>query len=582
MTSLLPPLFAALAVHAAAMTPAFAIDHSIKVARLTSDSTARRGGSGGNAYNLSCPSGQVLVGITGGAAGYVDRVQGICRDINSSGDWTSTESLTDSAGGPSGVWYTRKCPTNFAVSGFSGRSGWYIERLLLECTRLGPGGTLNTSVARTTLDAVGGSGGTAFSLSRCTNPARAIVGRAGAFVDSIEFACEDDTPLMTATQIDSALSGATTLLRTDSGGGDVAADVRLLRDGRVLITPSNGLFQISSQAELDAACSLAGFAVVTETIGFCGGTTSTAIGCARSGCMIVVPHIAAERPVLWAHEFGHTRTLPHRSGTALLMNSSLASTTGNINTTERDAFQSPVQAITNAFLAAEKAPPDRPALDEFVSRTYFHGMPLEEAAAFGPAAVSQLVAILRDPRREAHWSNAAVMLNMIGDPAGVDAVLAFIRDPGAGELSPQRAWARGNAVQSLGYAASRGHRPALHYLVEGLDPGAWARRGLRGAVGPKPVEQGEEAEGPDDLLSERAAAGLALSGRPEARAAIEERLRVQGLSAGQRHVLQAQLAELGKVTSLGLARYDLERRGQLERPLPIPPQAQPQLPPPGP
>jgi hypothetical protein len=451
------------------------------------------------------------------------------------------------------------------VSGFSGRSGWYVERLVLECTRLAPGGTLNTSVARTTLDAVGGSGGTAFSLSRCTNPARAIVGRAGAFVDSIEFACEDDTPLLTAAAIDAALASATTMLRTDRGAGDVAADVRLLRDGRVLITPSNGLFQISSQDELDAACSLSGFAVVTQTIGFCSGTGNSIIGCARTGCMIVVPHVAAERPVLWAHEFGHTRALPHRSGTALLMNSTLASTTGDISSAERDAFQSPLQAVLNTFTAAEASPAGAPVpLQEFVSRTFVHGIPLDEAAAYGEAAVPELVAVLRDPRREAHWSNAAVMLAMIGEPAGVDAVLAFIREPGAGEVTAARAWARGNAVLALGYAANRGNREALQYLADGLDPSAWARRGLRGVAGPRQVEPGEEPEGPDELLSERAAAGLALSGRPEARAALEGRLRVPGLSPGQRHVLQAQLVEHGKVASLGLGRYDREQRARAE------------------
>ncbi len=571
---LLTPLLAAALLQFA--PAAFTIDHSIKVARLTADSTARRGGSGGSAYNLSCPSGQVLIGITGGAADYVDRVQGICRDIDASGNWTSTETLTDSAGGPSGFWFTRKCPSHFALSGFSGRAGSYIERLVLECTRLGPGGTLNTSVARTTLDSIGGTGGTAFSLSRCASPARSIVGRAGAYVDSIEFACEDDSPLMTAGQIDSALANATSLLRTDSGSGDVAADVRLVRDGRVLITPSNGLFQISSREELDAACSLMGFAVVTETINFCSGTGSSIIGCARTGCMIVVPHNVAGRPVLWAHEFGHTRGLPHRNGSTLLMNPTLGASTSNINAAERDALQNPWQAVLNTFSAAEAAPSGDPVpLQEFVSRTFVHGIPLEEATAYGPAAVPELIAVLRDPRRESQWSNAAVMLAMIGDPAGVDAVLAFIREPGAGELTTERAWARGSAVLSLGYAANRGNRQALQYLAEGLDPAAWSRRGLRGVAGPRQVEAGEEPEGPDELLSEQAAAGLALSGRPEARAALEGRLRAPGLSPGQRHVLQAQLTEHGKVASQGLGRYDREVRAKAEERYRGPPAGRP-------
>lgn len=566
---------AAFVAAAGSAAPALAIDHVISVARLTSDSTLRRGGDGGSDYNLSCPSGQVLVGITGGAAGYVDRVQGICREISSSGSWTANESRTDSAGGPTGAPYTRKCEQNYAISGFSGRSSWVIERLVLQCARLAAGGTFDPNVARVTLEAIGGTGGNPFSLTTCTRPARAIVGRAGAFVDSIELACEDDTPLLTANAIDSALADATNLLRTDSGTGDVAADVRLRRDGRVLITPSNGLYQISSGDELDEACELPGFAVVTQTINFCSGTGTSIIGCARAGCMIVVPHVAAQRGMLWAHEFGHTRGLPHRNGSTLLMNPVIGGS--NINSAERDAFQSPLLAVFNTFIAAEEAgaSPGPAPLQEFLARTYVHGIPFDEAVAYGPAAVPELIAVLRDPRREAQWNNAAVMLGMIGEPAGVDAVMAFIRDPGQGEVSPARAWARGNAVVALGYAANRGHPGALQYLAEGLDPAAWTRRGLRGVAATRQAEAGEEPEGPAELLSELAAAGLALSGRPEARAALEARLRSPGLSPGQRRVLQAQLVEHAKVASQGLGRYDREVRANAEQRYRIPPAGRP-------
>ncbi len=555
-------LLALLFINLTAVPTALAIDHSMQIARLTSDSTQRRGGSGGFSYNLSCASGQVLIGVAAHAASWVDNVSGICIDVTATGNWSGASTTTAAAGGPGGSAATRTCPSDFAISGFSGRAGGLIERLVLECTRLGPNGTFNTSVARQTLSAIGGTGGTAFSLSRCTNPARAIVGKSGAFVDSIEFGCEDSSPLMTSSQIDAALAGATNILRTDSGSGDVAADVRLLRSGRTLIQPSNGLFDIGSSDELDAACGLTGFGVVTSSISFCSGLGSSIVGCAKPGCLIVVPVSgASSRDQLWAHEFGHTRALPHRSGTGLVMNPSLNGGT-LINIEERDAYTNPVTAFFFSFLSAEDSGPPAKDVQEFIARSYIHGVPYEQAAAFGPAAVPELIAALRDARREASWSIAATTLAIIGEPVGVDAVIEFIRDPGAGDMTPERAWARGNAVLSLGYAANKGNPRALQYLAESLDPAAWARRGARGARNAQAVEPGEEPESSEDQLSERAAFGLALSGRPEARAALESRLRGPGSTAGQLRAFNMALAEHAKIAGRGLRGYDEERRAR--------------------
>jgi len=218
--------------HAAAVT------HNVKVARLTPSSTRRRGGSGGFAYNLSCPEGSVLVGIGARSGSLVDQVRGLCRRITNTGAWTGGEMLTGTAGGPGGSQRTRRCPSGFALSGFSGRASNVINQLRLECTRLGSNGNLNTS-QRTTLSTVGGNGGTSFSTTRCSRPARSIVGKAGIYVDSFELACETNTPEMNTGQIDTALNGATNILRNDSGAGDVSCDVRVRRTGGVNIEPSN-------------------------------------------------------------------------------------------------------------------------------------------------------------------------------------------------------------------------------------------------------------------------------------------------------------------------------------------------------
>lgn len=545
----------------AAPMAAAQLTHSIPVARLTSDSTLRQGGGGGIGYNLSCTAGQVLVGLNAAAGFQVDRIQGVCS-ATSAGNWTGPLTFTGTTGGPGGVGANRMCPANFAISGFSGREGLVIDRLVLECTRLAAGGTFNTTVARQNLAAIGGTGGTAFGVTRCANPARAIVGGSGLLIDSFELACEDDTPLMTTPEIDAALAGAETMLRTDSGTLDVAADVRFSRSGMVRIAPSNGLFDIDSAGELASACLVPGFALVTNSISFCSGTGSSIIGCATAGCMIVVPNgNGLARNALWAHEFGHTRGLGHRTGATLLMNPTI-NTTGDINASERDAFQNPVTAAVSGFLSAETEVDPALPVEQFVAQSFVHGVPYAQAATYGSAAVPTLVWILKNPAWESKWSHAATVLAVIGDQAAVDAVIEFIREPGAGEVTRERRWARGNAVLSLGYAANRGNAKALQYLQYGLDPRGWSQLGLRGLRSRAADGEIDDEESEEAALAGRAALGLALSGRPEARAALEAQLRGPGRSASQQQTLQTALEEHGKVAAKGLANYDLERRSR--------------------
>jgi hypothetical protein len=241
-------------------------------------------------------------------------------------------------------------------------------------------------------------------------------------------------------------------------------------------------------------------------------------------------------------------------------------TVGDIDVPERDAFQSLVTAFFSGFLPAEAAVDPALTIEQFIAQSFVHGVPYAQAASYGAAAVPVLIAILKDPRWESKWSNAATVLAVIGEPAGVDAVIEFIREPGAGEVTAERNWARGNAVLSLGYAANRGNAKALRYLEYGLEPGSWKQLGLRGLRGRDADADADAAveddESDDELLAERAAFGLALSGRPEARAALEAKLRGPARSPRQQQALQAALAEHGKVAAKGLQGYDLDRRSR--------------------
>jgi hypothetical protein len=224
----------------------------------------------------------------------------------------------------------------------------------------------------------------------------------------------------------------------------------------------------------------------------------------------------------------------------------------------------------------------RMPIQQFVGQMFIHGVPYEEVIAYGPAVVPELIAVLRDPGREAQWANAAVMLAMIGDQRGVDAVLEFVREPGPGGLTPYREWARGNAVLALGYAAHGGrNRTALRYLEEGLDPGAWARRGVRGAQ-TRPSRPDADADADyeeedagfsaDAWLTNQAVVGLALSGTPEGRRALERLRAAPGRPTHEAASLDDLLREHARVAQVGLREYD---RARQQRPAHVNPGVKP-------
>ncbi len=340
-------IFAGSLVLAALSAAAQDRTHNLQISRVAGASTGLRGGTGGSPYNLSCSEGQVLIGVDARAGLAVDRIEGRCVAITAGGNWTGSQFSAGATGGSGGLAVSRICPTNYVVSGFGGRQGLYLDSLTLQCRRLGSNATLTTTVPAVTLTPIGGSGGSAFTVTSCSRPARSISGRSGTYIDSMQLGCENNAPLMTLAQIDSTLAGATTNLRTDSDGGgtnDVACSVTMVRSGRVRIEPSNGLWAIDTQSEFNRACDLPGYVVITNAINWCGGLGTGIVGCAPilSSCMVVVPMAVASSAVqLWAHEFGHSRGLSHRdTSTNNIMNSFITGGT-HANSGECTLYRSP-------------------------------------------------------------------------------------------------------------------------------------------------------------------------------------------------------------------------------------------------
>ena len=197
------------------------------------------------------------------------------------------------------------------------------------------------------------------------------------------------------------------------------------------------------------------------------------------------------------------------------------------------------------------------SLDEFLAGDFFSGVPYAEAAAYGQAAVPELIQVLQNPVRQQSWSVAATMLAMIAEPEGVNAVVSFIERPPEPAITPQFRWARSNAVLALGYAANNQRSmQALNYLVESLEPGVWSARGIQTAPD---AETGDYETESGEGLTESAILGLALSGTMEGKAAIEVYRNSPMRTAQQRDMADAALVEHARVVALGLVEYDRRR-----------------------
>lgn len=158
---------------------------------LAQQNSATAGGNGGTAFTLSCAGGEVLVGIDGRAAAFLDQVRGVCARVN---EILMPENVntTGNAGGTGGKPFrAQRCPSGWAVRGLRVRAGNLVDSIRIRCGRILTTGLM--SETRTHPVANGGSGGTSQDLN-CPNslPADRLRGRAGGFIDRIGLRCDVD------------------------------------------------------------------------------------------------------------------------------------------------------------------------------------------------------------------------------------------------------------------------------------------------------------------------------------------------------------------------------------------------------
>lgn len=170
--------------------------------------------------------------------------------------------------------------------------------------------------------------------------------------------------------------------------------------------------------------------------------------------------------------------------------------------------------FTIAFLlssgtAAAQAPLTVAEAEELVRTTWFEGMPTSQAARIDEFGVERLVQMLADPAERQHHGNILFALGVSGERGAYDAIAAWAATPRSGEVDRAtfRAWQA--LPHALGHLARRDPR-AVALLTDQLaaGPADFRFRHIDGARLERLTRRG-------------AATGLALSGRPEARTALD-------------------------------------------------------------
>lgn len=120
-----------------------------------------RGGTGGAASSKECPANYVAVGIHGSAGDIVVSLGLVCRYLNNDGTlgaWYYTSATT---GAYAVTPFDIQCPNGQVVVGVHGRSATFLDALGLSCAT--PYNWMTNSGVESTTVTAGGTGGYAFS-----------------------------------------------------------------------------------------------------------------------------------------------------------------------------------------------------------------------------------------------------------------------------------------------------------------------------------------------------------------------------------------------------------------------------------
>ena len=181
------------------------------------------------------------------------------------------------------------------------------------------------------------------------------------------------------------------------------------------------------------------------------------------------------------------------------------------------------------------------SIETVVRRHYPGGLPYAEIRRFGSAALPRLRAMLNNATEKEYWPNIVGAIGIVGGPDASDALIAYIDASRDRSLEPDVYRAALTAVVALGYVANSGDARAMSFIADA------AQRTNEPSPHTDSLRLSPSAIGVQAILA------LGLSGRPEARVALEE-LQRSG-DAAMRERAAESLRTLEHVAKVGLADY---------------------------
>lgn len=250
---------------------------------------------------------------------------------------------------------------------------------------------------------------------------------------------------------------------------------------------------INSDADMAAACGSAfvapegGFEPlgvprrvrVVNAINWCGTAGAGIIGCAYTPgqCMVVVRFSPPMEGILWAHEFGHSKGLQHRTDSVTaVMYPSIGITHTVFTASECSAMRQLGFYPQHGSKDVESSKTmSKISIEEFVSQAFVHGVPYEEARLYSSSDIAKVIPWLSDTEKMEHWANVASTAGIVADRNSYAVLTAVIGANGSGAIQIADYKARVSAIMALGYVVrGSGDQQARSFLEKHSSPSDWS------------------------------------------------------------------------------------------------------------
>lgn len=287
---------------------------------------------------------------------------------------------------------------------------------------------------------------------------------------------------------------------------------------------------INSNVDLAAACA-SSFAAegptpagvvrkvrVVNAINWCSSTAPNIIGCSPTPgtCLVVIRFTASQEGILWAHEFGHTKGLPHRTDDPnAVMQPVIGPTRRNFNQGECNVLrQLGFYEFAGAPKMSKVGAMTKVPIQDFVQQTFSEGVPYAEARQYTSADLNQIIPWLSQSDKMPYWANVVTVIGIVADSRASGILRNRINAAGIGALQIDDYRSRVAAIISLGYVVNGNHDvTANNFLNTHNTPSSWSSTMWKAPYHSSDTERNNDLAAADIL-------GLGLIGSPTATAAI--------------------------------------------------------------